>query len=89
MSGECRPAFTVFISPQVGKAFEVLGKRHSISRLLKCLLYSLFLLVRPKLKVKADNQGSRFTPLNFSKKRSRANLTGVCPKTFFSSIINN
>jgi hypothetical protein len=35
------------------------------------------------------NQGSRFTPLNFSKKRSIANLTGVCPKTFFSSIINN
>ena len=32
ISGQCRPAVTVFISPQAGKAFEVSGKRHSISR---------------------------------------------------------
>ena len=41
--GECRPAFTVFISPQAGKAFEVLVKRHSISRFLKCLLKFILL----------------------------------------------
>jgi len=62
MCGECRPAFTVFICSQAGKDFEVLGKRHSISRLLSCLLYFILLFVGPKLSAKADNQGSRFVP---------------------------
>jgi len=46
IGGQCRPAFTVFISPQAGKTFEVLIKRHSISRLLKCLLYFILLPCR-------------------------------------------
>jgi hypothetical protein len=40
--GEGRPAFTVYIRPQAGKAFEVFGKRHSISRLLEGFLYFIF-----------------------------------------------
>jgi hypothetical protein len=43
------PLFTVFVRPQAGKAFEVLIKGHSISLLLKCVLYFL-------------NQGSGFEP---------------------------
>jgi hypothetical protein len=39
IGGQFKPLFTVFVSPQAGKAFEVFGKRHSISRLLKCLQF--------------------------------------------------
>jgi hypothetical protein len=49
IGGECRPLFAIFVNSQTGKVVEVLGKRHSISLLLKCVLYFL-------------NQGSGFEP---------------------------
>jgi len=41
-----RPAFTVFVGSQAGKAFEVLGKRHSIFQNLNFLLNFIFLSCR-------------------------------------------
>ena len=59
VGGKGRPAFTVFISPQAGKAFEVLFKRHSISRLIICLQYFILLLVGQSCPVVLSGRSSK------------------------------